>query len=64
MIMQEEHLAISKTKKEGELLTWEDYKQMSFTLNVLQKLKEYHSKLSCRVPNGTNTNSCIFIGHI
>lgn len=33
--LREEHLAIRKNKNDGELLSWEDYKQMNFTLNVI-----------------------------
>ncbi|XP_045799046.1 cytochrome P450 724B1 [Trifolium pratense] len=34
-ILQEEHEVIRKSKMEGELLNWEDYKQMEFTQNVI-----------------------------
>ncbi|KAH1150288.1 hypothetical protein AAZX31_16G063600 [Glycine max] len=33
--LKEEHQEIRKRKKEGELLNWEDYKQMNFTQNVI-----------------------------
>jgi cytochrome P450 family 724 subfamily B polypeptide 1 len=32
--LQEEHQVIRKSKMDGELLNWEDYKQMEFTQNV------------------------------
>ncbi|TKY63172.1 monooxygenase protein [Spatholobus suberectus] len=33
--LKEEHQEIRKRKKEGELLNWEDYKQMEFTQKVM-----------------------------
>ncbi|XP_027348045.1 cytochrome P450 724B1 [Abrus precatorius] len=35
--LKEEHQDIRKRKKEGELLNWEDYKQMEFTQNVINE---------------------------
>lgn len=33
--LKEEHMAIRRSKKDGELLTWEDYQNMKFTNNVI-----------------------------
>ncbi|KAF7844520.1 cytochrome P450 724B1 [Senna tora] len=35
--LKEEHQVIRKNKKEGEPLNWEDYKQMEFTLGVINE---------------------------
>ncbi|KAL5572828.1 hypothetical protein UlMin_022425 [Ulmus minor] len=35
--LKEEHQAIRKNKKEGELLSWEDYKKMEFTFHVIRE---------------------------